>query len=145
LLDSTDTELDNTADYLPEGIAVTRVFNKIDIASQAPALVETTKTVDIYLSVKTGEGMELLKQHLKQSVGFTQSGESVFIARRRHIEALILAEQALQDAAVQLTVAAPELVAEELRQAQQALSEITGEFTSDDLLGEIFSSFCIGK
>ena len=145
LLDITDTELDNTADYLPEGIAVTRVFNKIDIASQAPALVETTKTVDIYLSVKTGEGMELLKQHLKQSVGFTQSGESVFIARRRHIEALILAEQALQDAAVQLTVAAPELVAEELRQAQQALSEITGEFTSDDLLGEIFSSFCIGK
>lgn len=145
LLDSTETDIDNSADYLPEGIALTRVFNKIDISGKAPALFETAEAVDIYLSVKTGEGMDLLKQHLKQSVGFNQGGESVFIARRRHIEALILAEQALQDAAAQLAVAAPELVAEELRQAQQALSEITGEFTSDDLLGEIFSNFCIGK
>lgn len=145
LLDSTETDIDNSSDYLPEGIALTRVFNKIDISGKTPALIETAKAVDIYLSVKTGEGMDLLKQHLKQSVGFNQGGESVFIARRRHIEALMLAEQALQDAAEQLAVAAPELVAEELRQAQQALSEITGEFTSDDLLGEIFSNFCIGK
>lgn len=145
LLDSTETDIDNRSDYLPEGIALTRVFNKIDISGKTPALIETAKAVDIYLSVKTGEGMDLLKQHLKQSVDFNHGGESVFIARRRHIEALMLAEQALQDAAAQLAVAAPELVAEELRQAQQALSEITGEFTSDDLLGEIFSNFCIGK
>lgn len=145
LLDSADNSQESAHEYLPPGIAVTRVFNKIDVSGKAAALVENGDGVDIYLSVKTGDGMDLLKQHLKQSVGFSHGDESVFIARRRHIQALLLAEQALQDAAVQLSVAAPELVAEELRQAQQALSEITGEFTSDDLLGEIFSSFCIGK
>lgn len=145
LLDSADNSHETASEYLPKGVAVTRVFNKIDVSGRSPALVETGDRIDIYLSVKTGEGMDLLKQHLKQSVGFSHGDESVFIARRRHIEALIRAERALHDAALQLSVSAPELVAEELRQAQQALSEITGEFTSDDLLGEIFSSFCIGK
>ena len=145
LLDSAGSDQENVNEYLPAGVAVTRVFNKIDISGKAPALVDSGDRVDIYLSVKTGEGMDLLKQHLKQSVGFGHGDESVFIARRRHIEALSMAERAMQDALAQLAVAAPELVAEELRQAQNALSEITGEFTSDDLLGEIFSSFCIGK
>ena len=145
LLDSAGSDQENVNEYLPAGVAVTRVFNKIDISGKAPALVDSGDRVDIYLSVKTGEGMDLLKQHLKQSVGFGLGDESVFIARRRHIEALTMAERAIQDALAQLAVAAPELVAEELRQAQYALSEITGEFTSDDLLGEIFSSFCIGK
>ena len=145
LLDSAGSDQENVNEYLPAGVAVTRVFNKIDISGKAPALVDSGDRVDIYLSVKTGEGMDLLKQHLKQSVGFGHGDESVFIARRRHIEALTMAERAIQDALAQLAVAAPELVAEELRQAQYALSEITGEFTSDDLLGEIFSSFCIGK
>ncbi|MGZ4960789.1 MAG: tRNA uridine-5-carboxymethylaminomethyl(34) synthesis GTPase MnmE, partial [Methylomonas sp.] len=124
---------------------ITRIFNKIDLSGEPARILDTDKGTDIYLSIRTGAGMDLLKQHLKQSVGFTETGDSVFIARRRHIQALGQAEQSLQSAATQLQNQAPELVAEDLRQAQHSLSEITGEFTSDDLLGEIFSSFCIGK
>ena len=145
LLDITDTEPDAIFATLPSGINLTRVFNKIDLAGEQPRIICTEWGVEIYLSVKTGVGLDLLKQHLKQSVGFAEHSDSVFIARRRHIQALSLAEDALHIAAEQLQNHAPELVAEELRQAQQHLSAITGEFTSDDLLGEIFSSFCIGK
>ena len=144
LLDSSQIDMTGLAD-LPSGVDVIKVFNKIDLSKTTSKLVETESGVEIYLSVKTGEGMELLKQYLKQSVGFSETSDGVFIARRRHIEALKIAEQALINAADQLSAYAPELVAEELRQAQSGLSEITGEFSSDDLLGEIFSSFCIGK
>jgi len=90
--------------------------------------------------------MELLKQHLKESAGFKGNNENVFIARRRHIEALQKSLNFLQSALMQLkTSKAGELVAEDLKLAQQGLTEITGEFSSDDLLGKIFSSFCIGK
>lgn len=90
--------------------------------------------------------MDLLQQHLKQSVGFDGATDNVFISRRRHIEALTKGEHFVQNALEQLqNNLAGELVAEDLRQAQNHLSEITGEFTSDDLLGKIFSSFCIGK
>lgn len=90
--------------------------------------------------------MDLLTQHLKQCMGYEQRNEGSFMARRRHIEALQQAEQHLQAARYNLTeLHAGELMAEELRMAQQQLNEITGEFTSDDLLGRIFSSFCIGK
>jgi len=144
LLDSAEIDMAGLGD-LPSGVDVIKVFNKIDLSKATSRLVETESGVEIYLSVKTGEGMDLLKQHLKQSVGFSETSDGVFIARRRHIEALKIAEQALINAADQLNAYAPELVAEELRQAQSGLSEITGEFSSDDLLGEIFSSFCIGK
>ena len=90
--------------------------------------------------------MELLTEHLKQSVGFNAHAENVFIARRRHIEALNQAYESVNNALTQLqTTVAGELVAEDLRQAQNSLAEITGAVSSDDLLGKIFSSFCIGK
>ncbi len=145
LLDSTEPENDALTDSLHSATDITRIFNKIDLSGEPARIIESEKGASIYLSVKTGAGMDLLKQHLKQSVGFTETGDSIFIARRRHIQALSQAEQSLQSAAAQLQNQAPELVAEDLRQAQNSLSEITGEFSSDDLLGEIFSSFCIGK
>jgi tRNA modification GTPase len=98
------------------------------------------------LSATTGEGVELLRQHLKECVGFQGADAGTLSARRRHLDALARADVHLHEALRQLTERrAGELMAEELRQAQQALNEITGEFTADDLLGRIFSSFCIGK
>ncbi len=146
LVDSTDPEMDPLIHFIPENVNITRVVNKIDLAGIDPAVRHTESGTQIYLSVKTGAGMNLLVQHLKESVGFTDTGEDVFIARTRHLEALKKSREALENALVQLTTnLASELVAEELRIAQQALAEITGEFSSDDLLGKIFSSFCIGK
>ncbi|MCQ8104432.1 tRNA uridine-5-carboxymethylaminomethyl(34) synthesis GTPase MnmE [Methylomonas sp. SURF-2] len=145
LMDSTDRENIAMVDKLPADIDVTRIFNKIDLSGQAPHIVQREHGTEIYLSAKTGAGLELLKQYLKNSVGFGETGDNVFIARRRHLQALNLAQQALANADHQLKNQAPELVAEDLRLAQSHLSEITGEFTPDDLLGEIFGSFCIGK
>ena len=100
----------------------------------------------IRLSARTGGGIDTLREHLKQSMGFSGNMEGGFIARRRHLEALELAgTHLLQGRGQLLDARAGELLAEELRLAQLALSEITGEFTADDLLGRIFSSFCIGK
>ncbi|MDD4914577.1 MAG: tRNA uridine-5-carboxymethylaminomethyl(34) synthesis GTPase MnmE [Methylococcales bacterium] len=145
LLDITRPEDEQWPDRLPAGVNITRVYNKIDLTGRRPEIVETVQGVEIYLSVKSADGLDLLKQHLKQSAGYAETADSVFVARRRHIQALIQAGQALESAGAQLQNQAPELVAEDLRQAQNSLSEITGEFSSDDLLGEIFSSFCIGK
>jgi tRNA modification GTPase len=131
---------------LPADIGVTRIYNKIDISGRKAGLVETQQEVDIALSAKTGEGLDLLKEHLKKCIGYEQSTEGHFMARRRHLDALNLAEEHLKLARYNLEeLAAGELLAEELRVMQEALNEITGEFTSDDLLGRIFSSFCIGK
>jgi tRNA modification GTPase len=145
LMDSTDRENDAILDKLPADVDVTLVFNKIDLSGQPPHIVEHPHRDQIYLSAKTGAGLDLLKQHLKNSVGFGETTDNVFIARRRHLQALGQAQQAVENAGNQLSNQAPELVAEDLRQAQTSLSEITGEFSSDDLLGEIFGSFCIGK
>ncbi len=145
LMDSTERENDQLLEELPAGLDITRIYNKIDLTSQPPHICTHAHGTDIYLSAKTGAGLDLLKQHLKNSVGFGETSDNVFIARRRHLHALSQAQQAIENAANQLTNQAPELVAEELRQAQTSLSEITGEFTSDDLLGEIFGAFCIGK
>ena len=122
------------------------MVNKIDLSGQSPELQEHADgSADLYLSVRNGIGMSLLRQHLKRCMGYVDSEAGLFSARRRHLDALERAHTHLADAESQLTARAGELLAEELRLAQQALSEITGEFTSDDLLGRIFSSFCIGK
>ena len=130
---------------LPKGLPVTVLINKVDLAGGKPRLDEQSGRVRLSLSAKTGAGVELLREHLKQAAGFQQTGEGSFSARRRHLEALARARQHLDAALDQAKAGAGELLAEDLRLAQTALSEITGEFTSDDLLGKIFSSFCIGK
>jgi tRNA modification GTPase len=126
---------------LPTGVPLIRVFNKIDASDIAPHQDEEA----IFLSAKTGEGIELLKNKIKSVVNF-QPGEGTFLARRRHLQALDSARDLLLAGKQQLSRSkAGELLAEDLRLAHQSLCEITGEFTSDDLLGKIFSSFCIGK
>ncbi|GAB6047388.1 tRNA uridine-5-carboxymethylaminomethyl(34) synthesis GTPase MnmE [Methyloparacoccus murrellii] len=130
---------------LPSHLPVTRVHNKIDLTGRAPGLTRTADGMVAHVSLKTGQGLDSLLAHLKASVGYDSEAEGIFTARRRHLDALDQARLALDQARARLDDGAAELVAEELRQAQQSLSGITGEFTSDDLLGRIFSSFCIGK
>ncbi|VEG91586.1 tRNA uridine-5-carboxymethylaminomethyl(34) synthesis GTPase MnmE [Legionella spiritensis] len=128
-------------DKLPPGVPVIKVFNKIDALGMSPDQDDQA----VYLSAKSGEGIDLLKKQIKDAVGF-QSSEGQFLARRRHLAALDQAKELLLNGQHQLNTArAGELLAEDLRLAHQSLCEITGEFTSDDLLGKIFSSFCIGK
>jgi tRNA modification GTPase len=130
---------------LPQGLDVTVIRNKCDLSGHSAAVAEGELGTEIRLSAKTGEGLELLRRHLEQSIGYQGGGEGSFMARRRHLDALARAEANLQNGDRLLQQGAGELLAEELRLAQQALGEITGEVSSDDLLGRIFSSFCIGK
>ncbi|MFA6040930.1 MAG: tRNA uridine-5-carboxymethylaminomethyl(34) synthesis GTPase MnmE [Methylophilus sp.] len=130
-------------DRLPREIVKIWVHNKIDVSQEEPAILEKSDEVHIYLSAKKGFGLDLLKSQLLKIAGYQAGGEGVFMARARHLQALAMVELHLSSAALQIDSA--ELVAEELRLAQEALSSITGEFTPDDLLGEIFSKFCIGK
>jgi tRNA modification GTPase len=130
---------------LPQRIGVTVVRNKVDLTAAAAGEEAHGDSHIIRISAMTGAGLDLLVGHLKGCMGFQSAGEGNFMARRRHLEALSRAAGFVAQADRQLALGAGELVAEELRQAQQALSEITGEFTSDDLLGRIFTSFCIGK
>ena len=126
---------------LPCHVPIIRVYNKIDELGLSAQSVQN----DVHLSAKSGEGISLLKDRIKQVVGY-QAAEGQFSARRRHIEALDVAKEFLLTGSNQLTMhRAGELLAEDLRLAHQSLCEITGEFSSDDLLGKIFSSFCIGK
>jgi tRNA modification GTPase len=130
----------------PEGVGLTILLNKVDLANQAIDTDDLSQYDVIRMSVKENIGVELLKEHLKQCVGFKTTHEGRFSARRRHLDALNRALEAIQRGQEQLlTHKAGELLAEELREAQKHLSDITGQFTSDDLLGKIFSSFCIGK
>ncbi len=131
---------------LPKDVPVTFVRNKIDLTGVTPSLNTTDVGPELALSAATGAGMDLLRRHLMESMGYRGEQEGEFIARRRHLAALDRAAEHLQTGEAALNDGGSgELLAEDLRQAQNALSEITGEFTSDDLLGEIFSSFCIGK
>lgn len=133
-------------DQLPHQLPVTRVYNKIDLTGAQVELVEDESSVKIKLSAKSGQGIELLRDHLKTRVGYHGSGEGLFMARRRHLDALERAKLHIEKGYEKLqTHHAGELLAEELRLAQLALGEITGEVSSDELLGRIFSSFCIGK
>ncbi|MCT8517403.1 tRNA uridine-5-carboxymethylaminomethyl(34) synthesis GTPase MnmE [Glaesserella parasuis] len=131
---------------LPKNIPVTVIRNKVDLTGEAESLVQADNFTVIRLSAQTKVGVDLLREHLKKSMGYQSSTEGGFIARRRHLVALETAAEHLERGHIQLTqFYAGELLAEELRMVQNALSEITGQFTSDDLLGNIFSSFCIGK
>lgn len=132
---------------LEDSTKITLVRNKIDLSGENSGLIQLPNGASyIGISAATGAGMDDLKQHLKDIMGFSNSGEGGFTARRRHLDALERAQSFLALGKAQLQgYAAGELLAEDLRQAQNALSEITGEFTPDDLLGRIFSSFCIGK
>jgi len=134
-------------DQRPDPAKVTLIRNKADLSGEAVVLeVCNDGHVTISLSAKSTEGLDLLREHLKACMGYEQTSESSFSARRRHLEALRQASTHLEHGHAQLTLAgAGELLAEDLRMAQQALGEITGAFSSDDLLGRIFSSFCIGK
>ena len=130
----------------PDRGNISFVLNKADLSGLVVEQREDHGHPVIPLSAKQGQGLGLLTEHLKSCMGYTGSGEGNFAARRRHIDALDRASEFLQSGKSQLmNAAAGELLAEDLRQAQQALSEITGRFTSDDLLGHIFASFCIGK
>lgn len=131
---------------LPDPTRLTLVRNKIDSSHEQPGLDLSTTPPTLRLSAKTGEGVDNLKEHLKQAMGYSATTEGRFSARRRHLDALDRSEQALTNGAGQLYgYGAGELLAEDLREAQQALGEITGEFSADDLLGKIFGEFCIGK
>jgi tRNA modification GTPase len=133
-------------EQLPAGVPVTLVFNKIDLTGSPARLDETTAPPRVFLSARTGLGLDLLRTHLKATVGYRETESGALAARRRHLDALHRARQHVQRAADTLSsTRAFELFAEDLRLAQHDLGEITGEFTSDDLLGEIFGSFCIGK
>jgi len=134
-------------DQRPDPSKVTLIRNKADLSGESVVLeVCNDGHVTISLSAKSTEGLDLLREHLKACMGYEQTSESSFSARRRHLEALRQASTHLEHGHAQLTLAgAGELLAEDLRMAQQALGEITGAFSSDDLLGRIFSSFCIGK
>ncbi len=145
-------DLDNKAinqqllTQFPTNIDITLIHNKIDQFSQEAHIIQNKHHTEIYLSAKENQGIDLLKNHLKQCMGYQSAGEGSFMARRRHLEAINHAIQSVEKGLLQLQeFSAGELLAEELRQAQNFLSEITGEFTSDDLLGRIFTSFCIGK
>lgn len=130
---------------LPDPAKLTLIRNKVDLTQESAGFLNSTGNV-LGISAVTGAGMDTLKQHLKDIMGYQHTGESGFTARRRHLDALERAQDYLRAGKAQLHgYAAGELLAEDLRQAQNALSEITGEFTPDDLLGRIFSSFCIGK
>jgi len=133
---------------LPQQLPILTIFNKIDLTSETPHATEGEHGMTVYLSAKNGEGIDLLRSALLRTIGWqgNLAGEGLYMARQRHLQALAGASQHLQTAAILLNEGNTlELLAEELRLAQQALSAITGEFTADDLLGNIFSNFCIGK
>ena len=133
-------------DRLPPDVPVTLVLNKSDRAAGIPLADTVAGPPRVAISALTGEGIERLRAHLKECVGFTSIDTGTVSARRRHLDALTRARGMVAEAERRLRERrSGELLAEDLRAAQQALSEITGEFTSEDLLGRIFGSFCIGK
>ena len=146
LLDSQPSDKDDyhqeILNKLPKGLDVLKVHNKIDLSDQKAG----KKGDELYISAKHKTGIEELKTELKERMGYQQHSEDSFIARRRHLHALERTQEFVDNAEAQLVqFNAGELMAEELRLAQDELGQITGRFTSDDLLGEIFSNFCIGK
>jgi tRNA modification GTPase len=131
---------------LPADVPVTLIFNKTDLSDALPVADTLSGPQRLYVSAKTGKGLDQLRAHLKACVSFQNAGSGSISARSRHLEALARARDCVENAARLLEQhRAGELVAEELRLGQTALEEITGIFTADDLLGRIFGSFCVGK
>jgi tRNA modification GTPase len=128
---------------LPPGLPAVQIFNKIDLLPREAGIERSAGITRIYVSAKNGVGLEFLRQSLLEIAGWEQTGEGAFMARERHLRALVEARACLERAAESWRQL--EFFAEELKLAQNALSSITGEFGADDLLGEIFSRFCIGK
>ena len=128
------------AQRVPGSVPVIDIWNKADAA-------RASDREGVVLSAKTGDGLQALRQRLLHEAGWQQASEGLYIARERHVQALLRVREHLELAQLHLSAQAQslDLLAEELRQAQNALGEITGEFSADDLLGVIFSSFCIGK
>ena len=153
MVDSTKEDYKNPKDIwpdffdkLPEDIGLSVIRNKADLSGRPTGIEENNALPTITLSAKTGQGTTELKEHLKEIMGYQGNTEGGFMARRRHLSALKEAHNHLVTGLEQLEAyVAGEILAEELRLCQEALNTITGEFTNDDLLGEIFSSFCIGK
>ena len=151
VIDSSDPEalagLVADLDRLPRDVPRTVVLNKVDRSGETARVeAQPDGTVRVYLSAATGVGLGGLRQHLKDCIGFHPSADGALSARTRHLDALRRARAHVEAAHELLTGRhAGELVAQELRDAHRALGEITGEVSSDDLLGKIFSSFCIGK
>jgi tRNA modification GTPase len=140
--DVTDEDQEAPKESLPEGVPVTIVHNKIDLTGVTPGVIDG----EVYLSAQTGEGIDALRQCIRELAGYDNQGEGAFTARRRHIRALRRASDHFDKGRRALEeTRAGELLAEELRLSQHALGEITGAFSADDLLGKIFSEFCIGK
>jgi len=136
----------NILSQLPTSLEVTMVHNKIDLTANKAHKEVQENQCHIFVSAKENKGVDILKQHLKAVMGFKGETEGLFIARRRHLDALERSKNAVVAGFNQLKIhQAGELLAEDLRQAQNSLNEITGDFDNEDLLGEIFSSFCIGK
>ncbi|MDP2021624.1 MAG: tRNA uridine-5-carboxymethylaminomethyl(34) synthesis GTPase MnmE [Hydrogenophaga sp.] len=134
---------------LPGGVTVLQVWNKLDQCSESvrAGLSDPARAGELAISAKNGDGLEALRQRLLDLAGWQHAGDGLFMARERHLQALARVGTHLDGAHTLLAAQAEhlDLMAEELRLAQQALGEITGEFSADDLLGEIFSRFCIGK
>ena len=144
--DSNDSEFDLT--ILPDSVKdkpKILVRNKIDLVGLKPSVQKVDHVLDIAISAKNGDGVDLLQDALSEFAGLNATAEGVFLARKRHINAIEETLVFISNAIDQLKQGSSELVAEDLRQAGLQLSQITGEFSSDDLLGKIFSSFCIGK
>ena len=141
-----DNKDDEILSQFPNQLPLTIIHNKIDVENKLPMVKKENNKTEIYLSAKNNIGMDLLLEHLKTSMGYQGESEGLFISRRRHLDALERAKNSVETGFDQIkNHKAGELLAEDLRQAQIALNEITGEFDNEDLLGEIFSSFCIGK
>ncbi len=143
-------DFDALISLLPPAADYTLLRNKIDLTGRQPGFVAARPqpadaATEIAISALTGAGLDAVRAHLRSLRGYEIAGETTFSARRRHIDALQRADRALESAGSELALRRGELAAEELRQAQRALGEITGAFTSDDLLGQIFATFCIGK
>ena len=136
---------DDIYQQIPDNIGLSVVYNKTDLSGHENRIIDKEDRTEIYLSARSGEGIDLLREHLKHCMGYERHTEGQTIARRRHIDAIKSASAHLAVAKDCLDHNKGELLAEELKLAQQFLSSITGEFTSDDLLGRIFADFCIGK
>ena len=131
---------------LPDGVPCAIVRNKIDLSDESPGINDAGEDPVISISAKYGTGIDLLGEHLLERMGYRHNDADTLIARRRHLQALQDAEKHLSAAHRLLASRADAgLIAEELKLAHRRLGEIVGEFTSDDLLGWIFSTFCIGK